>query len=103
MKRGPPARVGSPLEQHKRMSSNSVDLSWLAREAMLQRGLAPDFPPAALEQSERLSGPAQNGEMADMRDLPWCSIDNDDSLDLDQLTVAEPLHGDSVRIHVAVA
>src|SRR5262245_4309572 len=41
--------------------------------------------------------------MADMRRLPWCSIDNDDSLDLDQLTVAEPLHGDSVRIHVAVA
>jgi len=85
------------------MSSNSVDLSLLAREAMLQRGLAPDFPPAAIEQSERLSGPAQNGSMADMRHLPWCSIDNDDSLDLDQLTVAEPLHGDSVRIHVAVA
>src|SRR5262245_10239443 len=85
------------------MSSNSVDLSLLAREAMLQRGLAPDFPPAAIEQSERLSGPAQNGSMADMRHLPWCSIDNDDSLDLDQLTVAEPLHADSVRIHVAVA
>ena len=85
------------------MSSNSVDLSLLAREAMLQRGLAPDFPPAAIEQSERLSGPAQNGSMADMRHLPWCSIDNDDSLDLDQLMVAEPLHGDSVRIHVAVA
>jgi exoribonuclease-2 len=85
------------------MSSNSVDLSLLAREAMLQRGLAPDFPPAAIEQSERLSGPAQNGSMADMRHLPWCSLDNDDSLDLDQLTVAEPLHGDSVRIHVAVA
>ena len=85
------------------MSSNSVDLSLLAREAMLQRGLAPDFPPAAVEQSERISGPAQNGSMADMRHLPWCSIDNDDSLDLDQLTVAEPLHGDSVRMHVAVA
>jgi exoribonuclease-2 len=85
------------------MSSNSVDLSLLAREAMLQRGLSPDFPPAAIEQSERLSGPAQNGSTADMRHLPWCSIDNDDSLDLDQLTFAEPLHGDSVRIHVAVA
>jgi len=85
------------------MSSNSVDLSLLAREAMLQRGLAPDFPPAAIEQSERLPGPAQDGSIADMRHLAWCSIDNDDSLDLDQLTVAEPLHGDVVRIHVAVA
>ncbi len=34
---------------------------------------------------------------------PWCSIDNDDSRDLDQLTVAEPLAGGAVRIRVAVA
>ena len=85
------------------MSSDSIDLSLLAREAMLKRGLAPDFPRAAIEQSERLSSPAKDESLADMRHLPWCSIDNDDSLDLDQLTVAEQLDGDSVRIHVAVA
>ena len=38
-----------------------------------------------------------------MTDLLWASIDNDDSLDLDQLTVAETLPGDKVRIRVAVA
>ncbi|HJW66447.1 MAG TPA: hypothetical protein VJ419_01580, partial [Gaiellaceae bacterium] len=27
--------------------------------------------------------------LRDLRALPWCSIDNDDSRDLDQLTVAE--------------
>jgi exoribonuclease-2 len=70
---------------------------------MLKRGLAPDFPREALEQSERLSGPAQDESITDMRHLLWCSIDNDDSLDLDQLSVAERLGGDSVRIHVAVA
>jgi VacB/RNase II family 3'-5' exoribonuclease len=85
------------------MSSDPIDLSLLAREAMLKRGLAPDFPRAALEQSERLSGPAQDESITDMRRLPWCSIDNDDSLDLDQLSVAERLDGESVRIHVAVA
>ena len=45
-----------------------------------------------------------NGEsVRDLTDLPWASIDNDDSLDLDQLTVAEALPGDQVTIRVAVA
>jgi exoribonuclease-2 len=85
------------------MRSDSIDLSLLAREAMLKRGLAPDFPRAAIEQSERLSGPAQDESITDLRALPWCSIDNDDSLDLDQLTVGERLDKGTVRIHVAVA
>ena len=38
-----------------------------------------------------------------MRHLLWASIDNDDSLDLDQLTVAEALPDKRVRILVAVA
>jgi len=80
-----------------------IDLSVLARIAMLKRGLEPDFPPAALEQTVRLSGPAQDNAIRDKRNLPWCSIDNDDSRDLDQLTVSERLEGNSVRIHVAVA
>ena len=41
--------------------------------------------------------------LRDLRDLLWASIDNDDSLDLDQLTVAEVLSGDAVKILVAVA
>ena len=39
----------------------------------------------------------------DLTDLLWASIDNDDSRDLDQLTVAEALPGDKVKIRVAVA
>ena len=38
-----------------------------------------------------------------MRNLLWASIDNDDSRDLDQLTVAEAMPGDKVKILVAVA
>ena len=41
--------------------------------------------------------------LADLRELLWCSIDNDDSRDLDQLTVAEPLAGGKTKILVAVA
>ena len=39
----------------------------------------------------------------DRRELLWASIDNDDSLDLDQLTVAEAMPGGKVKIMVAVA
>jgi exoribonuclease-2 len=39
----------------------------------------------------------------DLKDLSWASIDNDDSRDLDQLTVAETLPGEKVKIYVAVA
>jgi len=77
----------------------------IAHRAMLDRGLLPEFSPRALVQLEALQAPATDeGRVArDLRSLPWCSIDNDDSLDLDQLTVAERLTGDSVRVHVGVA
>ena len=80
-----------------------VDLTALAREAMRARGLAPDFPPAALAQVAGLRPAAASGEVIDRRQLPWCSIDNDDSRDLDQLTVAERLPDGRTRVHVAIA
>ena len=78
------------------------DLAVLAREAMRERGLEPDFPPAAIAQTQRLRPPVID-HIPDQRHLPWCSIDNDDSRDLDQLTVAQPVDGGGARILVAIA
>jgi len=39
----------------------------------------------------------------DLTALPWCSLDNDDSRDLDQLTAIERLSGRERRVYVAVA
>ena len=39
----------------------------------------------------------------DLKSLLWCSIDNDDSRDLDQLTVAEAMAGGAAKILVAIA
>ena len=70
---------------------------------MIDRGLEPDFPEAAKKQVASINGPAQEDSVRDLRNLLWCSIDNDDSRDLDQLSVAEDRGGGNVRILVAVA
>jgi len=72
---------------------------------MLERGLAPDFPAKALAELDAIHGPAtrSDGSTRDLRDLLWCSIDNDDSRDLDQLSVAQALPGDAAKILVAIA
>jgi exoribonuclease-2 len=73
---------------------------------MLERGLLPDFSAAVLADLDKIqaSAGATSGEsIRDLTDLLWASIDNDDSRDLDQLTVAELLPGDKVKIRVAVA
>src|SRR5512147_3021015 len=86
-------------------------LQSIARRAMLERGLLPDFSAEALAELARLQVPAvtANGpvegalEIRDLRNLLWASIDNDDSRDLDQLTVAEEISPDKVKILVAIA
>jgi exoribonuclease-2 len=47
--------------------------------------------------------PDKERQVRDLRDLLWASIDNDDSRDLDQVTVAEALPGETVKILVAVS
>jgi VacB/RNase II family 3'-5' exoribonuclease len=80
------------------------DLEAIARQAMLDKGLLPDFAPAALKQLDGIKQPAASGPgIRDLRSLLWSSIDNDDSRDLDQLEVAEALPGDACRVLVAIA
>jgi VacB/RNase II family 3'-5' exoribonuclease len=85
--------------------SDRAVLEQITRREMLERGLWPDFDRQALDQVGSLRGPASTSEAAtrDLRSLLWCSIDNDDSRDLDQLSVAESLGDDLVRISVAIA
>jgi exoribonuclease-2 len=80
-------------------------LQRIAHQAMLEKGLIPDFSPQALAELDGIHGPAiaQNGWTRDLRNLLWCSIDNDDSRDLDQLTVADARPDGTARIMVAIA
>ncbi len=86
--------------------SSRERLQSIAHRVMLERGLEPDFPSAALNQVAMLRGPANADDTAgvrDLRDRLWCSIDNDDSRDLDQLTVGEKLPAGGVRLLIAIA
>src|SRR5580698_8217006 len=89
-------------------SSPAADGSLLmtvARRAMIDNGLQPDFNDAAQKQLSTIVQAAADGgaDIRDLRHLLWCSIDNDSSRDLDQLSVADPQSGGAVKILVAIA
>jgi exoribonuclease-2 len=86
-------------------TSSRNRLRSIARRAMTARGLLPDFSPAVLAETAALTEvPADPApSVRDLRGLLWVSIDNDDSRDLDQLSVAQPMSGGVVKILVAVA
>lgn len=102
--------VGVHLMNMKNQHQRTI-LQNIAHRVMLERGLLPDFSTAALAEVDRLQAPAMKkgapGGSAhlvpDLRDCVWTSIDNDDSRDLDQLTVAEAMPEDKVKILVAIA
>jgi len=59
----------------------------IAGEVMVERGLEPVYPAAAQAQLATITGPDRDVDphIRDLTARPWCSIDNDDSLDLDHL------------------
>ncbi len=81
------------------------DLVQLAIASMLEHGLAPDFSAQALAELAGIAGPAQDAspDIRDQRSALWCSIDDDDSLDLDQLSVCEAREGGGWSVRVAIA
>ena len=80
-------------------------LERIARRVMTEHGFLVDFSEAALNEVEKIAQVdwAAKSTRKDLRHLLWASIDNDDSFDLDQLTVAETLPDKTVKILVAVA
>ncbi len=85
--------------------ANRTALQQIAQRAMIARGLEPDFPLAVVTDLTHITSPAvfKPGLAKDMRDKLWCSIDNTESLDLDQLSCAEQLPENKVRLFVAIA
>jgi VacB/RNase II family 3'-5' exoribonuclease len=84
-----------------------IDLQAMARQEMLANGFEPEFPPQVQQQLDALKARppqiAAGGNIRDLRNLPWSSIDNDTSRDLDQIEAAERLPNGETKILVAIA
>ncbi|MGE5832111.1 MAG: RNB domain-containing ribonuclease, partial [Methanomicrobiales archaeon] len=66
----------------------TVDLEAIAWHAMEKYGFEPGFPEAVETEVATISGEKPQGESdgtRDLRGLLWSSIDNEDSMDLDQI------------------
>ena len=82
------------------------NLRTVATEAMRKNGFEPAFSPAVMREVAALDDPSDNAlppGARDLRALPWSSVDNRESRDLDQIEVAERLPDDSIRIRIGVA
>jgi len=91
--------------QNPNNTNGKNTLEQIARRVLLEHGFLPDFSIAALDELINIQKLPREAETTkkDLRALLWISIDNDDSRDLDQLTVAEILPDNTVKILVAVA
>jgi exoribonuclease-2 len=84
-----------------------LDLQAIAKEVMQQHGFQPDFPPQIPQQLADLKAHppqiAATGDIRDLRNLLWSSIDNDTSRDLDQIEVADRAANGDVKVMVGIA
>lgn len=79
------------------------DLPALARQSLLAEGFAPLLSTAIGDQLAALTDPAPGARVIDLRQLPWSSIDNDSSRDLDQIEVADRLPDGRIRLRIGIA
>src|SRR5262245_9865873 len=77
-----------------------IDMLAIARRVLEENGFAPDLP-AELDASIPAHDPPDGAR--DLRSLPWSSIDNEDSRDLDQIEVAEALPDGGARVRIGIA
>jgi exoribonuclease-2 len=83
-----------------------VNLKAIAGMAMEKYGFEPRFPDAVIREVDAITGRAPshpNEGERDLRALLWSSIDNTDSMDLDQMEFCERGPDGGIRVLVAVA
>jgi len=82
-----------------------IDLRAIAWHAMEKYGFEPRFPDPVIEEVNALAEdlPAEGHSVQDLTMLLWSSIDNYDSLDLDQLEYCERKNHGEILVRIAIA
>jgi VacB/RNase II family 3'-5' exoribonuclease len=87
--------------------SESLNLSAIARQAMIDAGFVSDVPRPAVDELHAIEANPQTSfndpSVRDLRSLLWSSIDDKKSRDLDQVEYAEVLPDGDVRVMVGIA
>ena len=95
-------RIPHPIKPHTQPSFVST-----AQRVLHESGFESSFGPEVQQQVAALaSGSARQAvtpNVQDLRQLPWSSIDNTESKDLDQVEIAETLPAGDIRIRVGIA
>ncbi len=83
-----------------------IDLKAIAWDAMRKYGFEPGFSKEVMQEVESIdetNDPDGGEDVRDLRFLLWSSIDNHDSMDLDQIEYCERRPGDEIHVMVAIA
>jgi exoribonuclease-2 len=83
-----------------------VDLHAIAGNAMRKYGFEPQFPASVVQEVNAInmrSLPKSQKDTKDLRMLLWSSIDNYDSMDLDQLEYCEAAQNGEIQVKIAIA
>lgn len=85
--------------------NGSFDLEGSMLRAMVDQGFLPTFEPAIADRLKQLPDPVHESAqgLRDLRALPWSSVDNHESRDLDQIEVVERLPNGNIRVLVGIA
>src|SRR4030043_1290134 len=91
---------------HLKMKKNrAIDLKGIGVSAMRKYGFEPGFPDPVIEEVKAMNvgTPTSGKNSKDLRMLLWSSIDNYDSMDLDQMEFCERGQNDEIQVKVAIA
>ena len=82
-----------------------MNLASVAHNIAVSRGFEPDFGADVEREVAAMRPPKIDGVsgVRDLRQLPWSSIDNRESRDLDQVEVAEQLANGAIRVRIGIA
>ncbi len=87
-------------------SQKPPDLRKIADEAMERYGFSPTFPKRVISEVKRLNEeimPEEIQSARDLRSLLWVSIDNHDTMDIDQIQFCEKRPNDEIQVKIAIA